>query len=283
MDKKIKKICITGSNGFIGSNLLKFLSGKREIEIFAFKGNLLNKKDIEIFFETHKKIDQIVHLAGGFFGDFNTLFSINVTATNNLLEQAVKHSVKKIVFASSGAVYGEPLRGKSRENDPLNPNTPYGLSKMFAEECIRYYSRCHKLDFVILRFANVYGPGNSKGVMYNFFNSIKEKNKLTIFGTGKQRRNFLFIEDAVRSIISAMEYPEKEVFNIADKSVYSLDEVVKMLKNSNLNFEVEYKPAEETNALQVLSEDITKARRIMNWRPAVSLKEGIERLKDHEL
>lgn len=278
MDRKIIKICVTGSNGFIGSNLLKCLSKNRKFEIVSFNGNLLDKKDIEIFFGTHKKIDQLVHLAGGFYGDFNTLFLVNVTAINNLLEQAVKHSVNKIVFASSGAVYGEPVREKSTENDPLNPNTLYGLSKMFAEECIKYYLRSYNLEFVILRFSNVYGQGNSKGVIYNFLKSIKEKNKVTIFGTGKQKRNFLFVEDATRSIISALEYTGTEIFNIADKNIYSLRDVVKILKNSGLKFEVEYQPAETANALQVLSEDITKAKSEMRWEPQITLDAGISKL-----
>lgn len=278
MDKKIKKICITGSSGFIGSSLLKSLSVNPKFEIFLFKGNLLDKNDIKVFFETHKEIDQIVHLAGTFFGDFDTLFSVNVIATNNLLEQAVKYGVNKIVFTSSGAVYGEPMRDKSNENDPLNPNTLYGLSKVFAEECIKYYSRSHNLDFIILRFPNVYGPGNSKGVIYNFLKSIKGKRKLTIFGTGKQKRNYLFVEDAARSIISALEYTGKEIFNIADEKTYSLCDVIKILKSSGLKFEVEYQSAEATNTLQVLSEDISKAKRIMNWGLQITLRAGIDKL-----
>lgn len=280
MDKT--RLGVTGANGFIGSHFLEKLKANRQYEIVVFKGDLLNKKDIGLYFKFNRDINQLVHFAGTFFGNFETLLNVNVVATHNLLKQAIKYKIKKIIYTSTGAVYGEsPIKG-SVETDELKPNTPYGLSKMWAEDCIQYYANNFNLNYIILRFPNVYGPKSSKGVIYNFLKSIKESSKVVIFGNGEQKRNFLFIDDAVEAIERVLRYKgNNEIFNIADKNIYSLRDVVKILKKGGFKFEVEYQSAEETNALQVLSEDITKAKKIINWRPTVSLKEGIESLVDH--
>lgn len=276
------KICITGGGGFIGTHLVKKLREKDNVEVVLFEGDLLKKEDIENFFNAHKDISKIIHLAGGFLGDFGKLFSINVLTTNNLLEEAVKFNIKKIIFTSTGAVYGEPLNGISNENDKLKPNTMYGLTKMYAEECIHYYAENFDMKYVILRFSNVYGPGNEKGVIYNFLKSIKENGKVTIFGTGAQKRNFLFVDDAVEAICSVLGYNGgNSTFNIADNKVYDLKEVVVILKNFDLNFTVEYEPGDKSNTLQVLSEDISKAKEVINWMPKVNTMDGIKNILDN--
>jgi len=240
---------------------------------------LFNISDIENFFNNSVGIEYLVNLAGAFFGDFNGLVSVNVESINNLLSIAVKYNIKKIVHVSTGAVYGEPVIYKSKEDDALCPNTLYGLSKMYGEECLQYYSRLYKFDFIILRFPNVYGPGNNKGVVYNFLDSIRKENKVVIFGDGEQRRNFLHVDDAVEAIVLSLKYDgHSQIFNIADKETYSLNDLVNIIKKIKPGFVVEYKAADSYNNLQVLSEDISKAIRLLSWRPLRGLDEGIKNI-----
>lgn len=270
------RIGIIGASGFIGSHLMRRLKEQNDFEVAVFNGDLFNISDIDNFFNDNIGMSQLVNLAGIFSGDFEQLFSVNVTALHNLLSVAVKHDIKRIVHISTGAVYGEPDNGKSKEGDELRPNTLYGLSKMYGEECLEYYSRLHKFDFVILRFPNVYGPGNNKGVIYNFIDSIKRENKVVIFGDGEQKRNFLYVDDSVAAIISALSHGAgSQIFNIADKDIHSLNDLVNIIKKIKPGFVIEYKAADASNNLQVLSEDISKAKKSLYWKPLVGLDTGI--------
>lgn len=270
---------VTGANGFIGSHLIEQLE-KSGHKYRSFHGDLLDMGTLETFMQG---CSQVIHLAGVFSNDFDQLMNVNVKGTRNVVEACKKHGVKRVIFSSTGAVYGEPLKeGISHEEDSLLPNTLYGLSKAYAEEYIRFSS----LPFVILRFPNVYGPNNQKGVIYHFIDSIKKQKKVTIFGTGEQRRNFLFVEDAVTAILKALELSKNnEIFNIADKDAYSLNNLVLVLKETlSLKFEVDFRPADKSNQLQVLSESIEKARALLEWRPMVSISEGISKvIKSYEI
>ena len=265
---------ITGARGFIGENLIKRLDTE-SIQYKILVGDLLDADVVDRFVDG---CDKVVHLAGIFSDDFHKLLDVNVLGTRNIVESCKKHGVEKIVFSSTGAVYGEPAHdGLSEEADALSPNTLYGLSKLYAEEYIRFSG----ISSVILRFPNVYGPGNEKGVIYSFLKSIYEKNEITIFGSGEQKRNFLFVSDAVESIFSAIEYSGNEtVFNISDKAVYSLNDVADILKKNGLSFDVRYQAADESNVLQTLSEDISKGEKILGWKPKIDFEDGLRMMID---
>lgn len=261
---------VTGADGFIGSYLVKQLKEKGH-KTRSFQDDLSDRGALDKFTDG---CDQVIHLAGVFSNDFDCLINVNVSGTRNVVDACKKNSVQRIIFSSTGAVYGEPLHnGISLEDDVLSPNTLYGLSKLYAEEYLRFSG----VNFVVFRFPNVYGVGNEKGVIYHFLQSIDKSKKVTIFGSGEQKRNFLFVTDAVSAIIRALEYSgNAEVFNISDRLTYSLNDIVSILKEKNLSFEVEYQSADESNTLQNLSEDISKAKRMLAWEPMVGLKDGLE-------
>ena len=256
------RICITGHNGFIGKNLLKILETDTNIELILFKGDLLKEKDVELFFSNNPKIDQIIYLVGGFFGSFEQLIKINAVALDNLLRISTLNRVKKIIFTSTGAVYGEPSRKSSREDDLLRPNTPYGLSKMFAEEIIKYYNQNFGLNYIILRFSNVYGEGSNKGVLYNFISGIKTKGVIFLDGDGKQTRNFLHVSDACLAIKKSIIFNQSGIFNISSSIRYSLIDIVKVLQK-RYRFKVEFRKAD--NTLKDLSLDINKSKKILGF------------------
>ena len=257
------KIAVTGSDGFIGTNLAETLKDS-DIEIVPFSGDLLKKEDIELFFQKNHGIDQIIHLVGLFFGSLDELIKLNVLAFNNLLEAATKNGVKKVIFTSTGAVYGEPIGERSKESDPLRPNTCYGLSKKYAEECLLYYADNFNLDYVILRFPNVYGPNNNKGVVFTLLKSIEEHGKVTIFGDGTQSRNFLHVSDACIAIKQSIDFGGREIFNISNPNKVSVNDVVELLAKKH-KFKIEHEPA--NNNLKDLLLDIEKANQKLGFEP----------------
>lgn len=272
------KVGVTGASGFIGRHLVTALEKLKSVDFACFDGDLLNITDVEKYLENNPNISQIIHLAGSFAGDFNTLVASNVVTTNNLLEVATKNKVNKIIFASTGAVYGEPLNNKSKEDDPLNPVTEYGLTKMFAEETIKYYARNREIKYIILRFPNVYGPRNNKGVIYSFTKAIRETGTIEVLGDGNQERNFLYVADAVDSLTKTLDYNScNDIINIATPELYSLNDLISAIRMFVPVFTTTYKTKDQTNALKTLSLDISKVGRVLGWTPEVSLIEGLKK------
>jgi len=260
------KICITGHSGFIGTHLKKYLSENKKLSTVPFEGDLLNKKDIELFFKKHKDIDQIIHLVGRFYGDFEDLYKANVLTTFNLLETISSINIQKVIYASSGAIYGEPLKKESFETDQVYPNTVYGLTKLYSEECIKYFSNISDTKYILLRFPNVYGEGNNKGVVFNLLNDIKTKGKITVYGDGNQSRNFLHVSDACRAIEKSIFYKKSNVFNISNPKKVRINDIIKILQKK-YDFKIEYK--EDNNYLRNLLLNTDKAKKELKFVPKV--------------
>ena len=269
---------VTGAEGFIGSHLVKALKNDPAFKLATFTGDLLKEEDVEKYFSNNPNLDCLVHLAGLFQGDFDALLDANVKTINNVLEIGGKHGLKKIIYSSTGAVYGEPINKKSKETDPLNPVTLYGLVKLYAEECIRYYSRTQNIGYAILRFPNVYGPGNNKGVIYNFLTAVKSGISITLHGDGNQKRDFLYIEDAVKAIISALLHTTKHsTLNIGTGVGHTLNDLLLQLKKLGFNFEINYEHVKPTNQLNNLVQDIKESGVSLGWKSSVNLKDGLRK------
>lgn len=259
-----RKILITGASGFIGQALCHQLGDTSADEIVLFDGDLLDTNDVEKFFTSHGLFDQIIHLVGTFGDDLTKLYRLNVEALYNLISCALTQGQTKIIFTSTGAVYGDAKDAPLVETDPLEPNTAYGLSKKWAEDVIYYFHQIQGLNYTILRFPNVYGPGSTKGVIYNFTSSIENNHSITLFGDGEQSRNFLHVEDAARAIITALDYPKNGVFNISTQKSYSLNNIIDKLKEK-YEFTVEHKPA--NNNLRHLVLNPEKATAELKFTP----------------
>ncbi len=238
---------IIGKNGFIGTYLTK-----------------------------HFKLEDtatLIHLAGTFSSDFDILLRDNLQTTIDAVNNAKKHNLK-LIFSSSGGIYGSALTKPWKESDTAKPDTLYGLSKLYAEQYINYSG----ITSTILRYPNVYGPHNAKGVIYSFLNEITQKGTVTILGNGEQRRDFLHVHDACTAIELASKSNEIGIFNVSNES-FSLNEVVELLKRLfKKDFEVIHLPSDENNKLQNLNLDSTKIRSVLNWKPTISLEEGLSEL-----
>lgn len=251
------KIGLTGATGFIGCHLVPALK-QAGYEVVPFVGDLLDSAVVDKYFLDNPDLAAVVHLAGLAGGDnLSDLTKLNLEATVNLLA-GLKGKEVKIVFASSGAVYGDAQNDSSSEDDPLLPNTAYGLTKVWAEQAINFAAN----QAVILRFSNIYGPGNKKGVMYWLRQGIATENQVKINGDGTQIRNFLYIDDAVKAIVLAVATDATGAFNISPNRSYSLNEVVDELKKS-YQFEVVSGPAD--NQLQRLILNPDRAKELLGF------------------
>lgn len=284
MEQKI--IAVTGATGFIGANLLPQL--KREnykvrVLIRDDKavikaderviGNLETGEGLEDLF---KGADIVVNLAGRIELPFNDLVNINALAVYNLCDVAIKAGVKKLIHISTAAVYGLPKNEEPfTEDDSLEPNTPYGLSKLLGEEILTYYQRNFKLPVIILRPPNIYGPKNDHGVVYNLIKSEKEKGRLMIHGDGTQQRDFLYVGDLVEAIIKCFNYNNSDTFNITTSAPEDLNEFAKILsKVMRKDLQIIYQG--EMQGVKFLSASFEKAKRLLRWEPSTNLEEGLK-------
>ncbi len=257
-------IAIIGHRGFIGSHLTTFFQ-KKETPFCVFDGDVLNTDEVETFFLKNKP-SIAVFLIGSFDPPFENLLQKNVKTIASFLEIGTKHGLRKLIYASTGAVYGEPLKNQSFEDDVLFPNTLYGLSKVYAEQCILYYHRKNNVEYVTLRFPNVYGEGNKKGVIFNFLTQIKTQRKVAISGDGNQIRNFLHVSDACIAIEKAIHYSKSGTFNISNPIPVSIMQVINILKE-HFSFKVEHITL--NNDLKVLNLNTDKAKEELKFETKI--------------
>lgn len=207
----------------------------------------------------------------------------NALGTTNLLIAFGKHGEKKrrrFVFAStSGAMYAKPSRIPISDNEPPSPISPYALSKLLAEQTVMFFSREYRFPYTILRYANVYGPRQNPdgegGVVAIFAKLIHSGKRPTIFGDGTKTRDYVYVEDIVAANKLALERGADAVFNLGLGKEVKDQEIFDRIASA-LNFRKPpiYGPLRRGELLRV-SINARRARRVLGWRPAIALREGI--------
>lgn len=308
---KNKNILITGGAGFIGSNLFKQLMqqdnnitiidnfnkyylGKeerlREItrefnttqDYNIIKGDLLNKN---IYDEINCDIDIIFHLAA----QAGVRYSIakpaevtnnNIVGTVNIFEYAAKCNIKKVIFASSSSVYGNPIYSPLDEDHPKNPISPYAISKLAGEFYADYYFRELNLPVCSLRFYTVYGPrGRPDMAIRKFFDLILKDKEITIYGDGEQIRDFTYISDIVNGLILSAEKNESkgQIFNLGCSNPIQVNDLVdKMYDIANKPKKVKYIEKQQGD-VEITYSNIKKATNILDFYPKVKIDEGLKK------
>jgi UDP-glucose 4-epimerase len=300
-----KEVVVTGGAGFMGSNLCRTLleqgtkvtvvdnlySGKMEfIEDLLDKGLNFVKADIRdpaALEKATKNSEVIFHLAAQTSVPFSMKnpqedSEINVIGTLNVLEAARKTDTR-VVFASSCAVYGNPEKRPTPETYPTNPIAFYGLSKLLCEDCCKFHQATYGLEVVRLRIFNVYGP-NCHGVMYDFLKKLqKSPKKLEVLGTGRQSRDFVYISDMIDILLKAATSPEApgEAFNVGTGTTTSVAELAEMMIEALglKDVEVSFTGGQAWEGdMDITLADNRKAAEKLQWKPQVSLKEGLKKL-----
>jgi len=246
-------ILITGGAGFIGKHLVEFLlknnqvliyddlssSSKEIISNLEKKGAKFLQGDIldgDSLCEFSKGVDVIIHLAAK--SDVKESMinpeitnKVNVDGTTNVMQCCVKNKIKKIIFASSAAVYGD-CNGTIIESSVTNPQSPYGQSKLDAEKIIVKNCKENKIEHIIFRMFNVYGKGQNKqyaGVISKFLESVKDDKPIVIYGDGKQTRDFVSIYDIVEAFHIALKSDKTGTYNIASGKSISINELSEII------------------------------------------------------
>lgn len=266
---KNKNILITGGLGFIGSHIANKLMKHNNVTIIdnLSSGKLryltepnhenltLIKKDLNSLDLTTnlKDIEYVFHLAAMVSVPLSVENPIscnleNVTTTVNLLDACVKNDVKKIVFSSSSAVYGENTNMPLKEIELPQPTSPYASSKAACELYLKSFYESYGLNYTALRYFNVFGPKQDKNSPYaavipNFINAILENKQPVIYGDGEQTRDFVYVGDIANANINACKSKFNGIINVASGkriTINQLYEIVKKTLNSDIN--VKYLP-----------------------------------------
>jgi len=237
-----------------------------------------------------RDIDVIVHLAGNTgvapsVENPRADMEANVIGTLNVLEAARQSSVKRFVFASSGAPAGE-VEPPIHEEIAPHPVSPYGASKLAGEGYCSAYYRTFGIKTVVLRFGNVYGSGSShkSSVVAKFIRQGLKGKTCEIYGDGEQTRDFIFIEDLVDAALKASQFEHGgEIFQIATSKEHTVNEVAEMLKEElgekGAEIHLEHCSPRRGDVRRNFS-DTSKARELLGWRAEVDLREGIRRTVD---
>lgn len=294
------KVLVTGGAGFIGSHLVNFLIYKKHQVIIIDdlshgRKELVNKQSMFIKLDIRsnelKKIvkkekpDVIYHLAAqGNIAksreDPVSDFDINLLGTLNLVESSKKSKVKKIILASSAAVYANNIRLPIKEDSLTLPCSIYGLSKLNSELILEIYKKQNGILSVSLRFSNVYGENQDSsgesGVVAILTRRIIQNRELVINGDGKQTRDFIYISDVVDACYQIIHTENPGPFNVSTAKETSINDLAEtLLKFANIKLPIVYKQ-QKFPETQRSSLSYNKLKSICTWQPKTSLEQGLK-------
>jgi nucleoside-diphosphate-sugar epimerase len=311
MNKKKYNCFVSGGAGLIGLEICNKLIAKgHNVAIYDLGEQIERNKSyinpkVKIFYgsilDAHslkkaiQKCDLVFHHAamlGVKYTEDNKLdcLEINSTGTKNILEACIANKVKKIIFASSSEVYGEPKTNPITEKFDTKGKTIYGISKLMGEEYCKSYNQKYKLNYTILRYFNTYGAYQQKKfVIQNFiYDSINHK-QITINGNGSQKRSYMYVSDAAEATITAAfsKKTNKKIFNIGNGknpvTLKKLSETVKkVLKKQNIItvYKKNFKKTDRTIDREIFYRycDSSKFQKLTKWKPKITLEEGIKKI-----
>ena len=299
------KILVTGGAGFIASHITDaFIDQGHEVFVLdnlstGFKKNinpkaefiesdicdqslsqLFEKEKFEVVNHHAAQMDVRRSVADPAF-DANT----NIIGTINLLQNSVRNGVRKFIFASTGgAVYGEQNYFPADENHPTSPLSPYGISKLAVEKYLFFYSTQYKLNYTVLRYANIYGPRQNPfgeaGVVAIFSSKLLKKEQTIINGSGKQTRDYVFVGDVVKANLLTITDEKSDIYNVGTGKETDVNELFSELNKITGNNAAEKHgpaaPGEQMRSV-ITSEKLFKK---FTWKPDTELHIGLENTVD---
>ncbi len=297
------KIIVTGGAGFIASHIVdRYISLGNDVVVIDnlatgfkknlntkakfYKADICNTEKINEIFKKEKP-DMVNHHAAlievvaSVKNPMPTL-DVNVNGTANLLRASGENKVKKFIFASTGgAIYGAPKKIPADEVTKEAALSPYGLSKHLGEISIDFYARMYNFEYLIFRYANVFGPRQNPkgeaGVVAIFGGMIKKGIRPTIFGDGTKTRDYVFVSDIVEANMLAIKKGKNQIVNlgwgkeITDQKIF--DAIAKYL---NFKQKVKYAPFRNGEVLRIAITN-KKAKKILGWSPKASFEDGIRK------
>lgn len=302
--KDCKNVLVTGGAGFIGSHVCDLLISKGYNVIIidnlssGSNSNLnkqakfynldINSPDLETVFKENS-IDYVFHFAAQANVSFSTKFPTidateNILGSINILNLCKKYGVKKFIPASTAAVYGIPDRLPLDEEHNTTCLSFYGISKLTMEK----YTQLFGVDYIIFRFANVYGPRQSAhgeaGVVAIFADKMQNNEDITIHGDGEQTRDFVYVEDIAQVCLKAIESDVKnEIINVSTKTAISINQLFEIM-SENYNYKKAPVHSEERfGDIKHSILDNTKCQKLFNFLPKTPVKNGLKTLITNQI
>jgi len=298
----MSKILVTGGAGFIGSHIVdKYIDLGHEVFVIDnlsngkkenlnpkarfYKIDIRDEKIGEIF--AKEKPEIVNHHAAQIdlrksIKDPVLDAKINILGILNLLENAIKHKVKKFIFASSGgAIYGDAENIPTREDEKPKPLSPYAIAKLVSEQYLEFYFKVHNLPYIALRYANVYGPRQDPlgeaGVIAIFMNKLLSKRPPTINGDGNQTRDYVYVEDVAQANVLALKDNITGLFNIGTQKEASVNKLFQLISGL-LGVDIPAKRGPNIKGeVKRSCLDYLKAKNVLDWSPKVNLEDGLEK------
>ena len=298
------RVIVTGGAGFVGSHLVELLISKNHFPIIVDNLNSGNYKYIKKFVDSGKaefykidirnlkklislpQVNAVIHLAAiasvvESIDNPTFVNDVNVNGTLNVLEFCRKKKVKKIVFMSSAAIFGN-YEKKITESTITIPTTVYGSTKLTGEQYCKIYSELFGINVIVLRPFNIYGLRQNDayaGVITKFLTRLKQNKSPIIFGDGKQTRDFIHVSDIAKIILKSLSHKTKfDVFNLATGKSTSINQLAFMfLKFLKIKKNPIYKKAIPGVVIHN-STQINKIRKILKFNPQIKLEHGINQL-----
>lgn len=298
----MSKILVTGGTGFIGSLLvkelvkeghdirvldnlyrsttdqLKDLIDSNKVEFI--NADLRNENEVDKAMEGMDYVFHLVAVCINYSIKFpKESIEINLLGSNNVFKAALKHNVKRVIFSSSASVYGNPKVLPMKEDEELNPVTPYCLAKLASEQLLKFYARAG-LKYNILRYFNVYGIGQKPDAYYTsvisvFIKRILNKERPIITGEGRQSMDFINVTDIIQANILAMKTPvENEIFNVGtgiSTTIKDLAEILIKSLGADITPEFDGKKVIVTERRA----DISKIKKMLGFKVTVNAKDGL--------
>jgi UDP-glucose 4-epimerase len=300
------KVLVTGGAGFIGSHVVDLLidAGHDVVVVDNLStGRLSNlnpkakfyqvdirSQEMERVFEAERP-EVVDHHAAQMdvrrsVADPIYDADINILGGLNMLNLSVKYGVRKFIHISSGgAVYGEPVYVPCDENHPVQPLCPYGATKYMLELYLYMYKEVHGLDYSVIRYPNVYGPrqdpNGEAGVVAIFTGQMLRNQPLTIYGTGEQVRDYVYVKDCARANQMLLENGSGRVYNLGFGIGTTVNQIFEGLRNIlEYPAEPKYGPARAGETFRIFL-DAGRARQELGWEPTVPLDEGLRRTTEY--
>ena len=272
------KILVTGHEGVIGTHLIKKLTNC-EVITDSINGKRVNLQNNEEVMKI-ESADIVIHLAGKTEKnlEWEEYFENNIIGTLNILKYCVEKNIKKIIFVSS-YVYGDPKYLPIDEQHPINPHNLYTKSKFLGEELCKKFSEMYDLNVTVLRPFNIFtGSINKNNLISNLISSIDSKKMITITNKNS-KRDFLHIDDFIEIILKIKDIDFKfEVFNVGSGISFSFEQIIEIIeKNTLTQLNLEYKKNDES-FIQDIKSDNSKIEKLLNWKPKITLEEGLQKL-----
>ncbi len=307
-------ILIAGGVGFIGSHLCqRLLKEKHRIicvdnfltgsiaNINSFKENKnfrLIKHDVTLPLDIDEKLDAVFHLASPASPNRHSPLSYHTLAMETMLVNSLgtlellklaKRSEAKFLFASTSEVYGDPKIHPQSEDyygnvSTTGPRSVYDESKRFGETLTAYFWKKEKVDSRIARIFNTYGPKmltDDMRMVVNFINQALSKKPITVYGNGKQTRSLCYIDDMIEGLIRLMFFPKTagEIVNLGSTEEHSVIEIAQMIKKlTHSPSPIVFSEKLPENDPLKRQPDITKAKKLLNWQPKISLEKGLKKM-----